>query len=572
MNANAGLWGPRFTPVAAGPKVVAAAALVLAACAAASTAGPSLSATPETGAKALPPASVAGDSIPGEEEPGPRADALITDYAAALIARPPVAFGWDSTFYRKYTDAGGIPVISSAKVPDAALLVARDIINHMLLKRPDVRAEVIRNGSRVGIMAITEFTTDIPEQRDWKKPAIDDRRLTPGERARYNEPGGIGSMTDKEYWDRRARGMGGRYTTAAEENVLGYPGTRYFGEHILVHEFSHGLMSAVRNADTALYRQLQDAYRNAQQRKLYLSPNGSPHYAVNTIAEYWAEGTQWWFWSNYPATFAKGGVAEGERQEIWSPADLKRYDPALYDVLGRMYPDNRIPLDIYHGKRLRSGGVGASGAGGVSAAAGGARAAQPLLLDPTDARWNEAAPAVYVAEFGTSRGVFAIEVRRDWAPLGADRFYHLVRNGYFDEGRFHRVLPGYIAQWGLHGNPEVYRAWKEQYFADDPVRESNTRGAIGFAMTGPNLRSVQVYINLADNSRNDTIGFAPFGRVIEGMEVVDSLYSGYGENSGGGLRGGKQGPLEEGGNAYLAREYPKLDFIRWARIRSSRSQ
>jgi homoserine O-acetyltransferase len=176
-----------------------------------------------------------------------------------------------------------------------------------------------------------------------------------------------------------------------------------------------------------------------------------------------------------------------------------------------------------------------------------------------------------VAEFGTSRGVFAIEVRRDWAPHGADRFYNLVRNGYFDEGRFHRVLPGYIAQWGLHGDPEVYAAWKEQYIPDDPVKESNTRGAIGFAMTGPNLRTVQVYINLADNSRNDTVGFAPFGRVIDGMEVVDSLYSGYGETAGGGLRGGKQGPLEQGGSPYLAREYPLLDFIRWARIRSSRS-
>ena len=488
-----------------------------------------------------------------QPEPRPRADALIADYAAAVLGPPPAAFGWDTAFYRKYADAEGIPVISSSMVPDEALLVARDIINHMLLQRPDVRAEMIRSGSRVGIMAITEFTTDIPEQRDWKKPALDDRRLTPGERARYNEPGGIGSMTDQEYWNRRARGMGGRYTTAAEENILGYPGTRYFGEHILVHEFSHSIMSAVRAVDTLLYRQLQDAFRSAQERKLYLAPSGSPHYAVNTIAEYWAEGTQWWFWSNFPATFAAGGSPDGARTEVWSPEDLKRYDPALYDVLSRMYPDHHIPLDVYHGRRLRSVRPDS-----VSLAS---------LRRPDDPRWAEAAPARYVAEFETTRGSFAIEVSRDWAPYGADRFYNLVRNGYFNEGRFHRVLAGYIAQWGVHGDPAIYRAWKDRYIPSDPPKQSNVRGTIGFAMTSPEKRATQVYINLADNSRNDPQGFAPFGRVIEGMAVVDSLYSGYGEAAGGGLRAGKQGPLAQGGNAWLGRGYPKLDWIIRARIR-----
>src|SRR5690606_27160403 len=143
---------------------------------------------------------------------------------------------------------------------------------------------------------------------------------------------------------------------------------------------------------------------------------------------------------------------------------------------------------------------------------------------------------VYVAEFETSRGRFAIEVPREWAPAGADRFYNLVRNGYYDDGRFHRVLPGYIVQWGVHGDPSIYRLWRERYIPADPLKRSNVRGTIGFAMTEPHLRTTQVYINLADNSRNDPEGLAPFGRVLEGMEVVDALYAEYGERAGGGLR------------------------------------
>jgi len=172
-----------------------------------------------------------------------------------VIAR----FKLDTSFYKKYASAGGIPVISSALVPDEALLVTRDIMVHMLSKRPDLKADIIQRGGRVGVMATTEMTTDIPEQREWKKPTLDDRRLTDGERARYNEPGGIGSMTDKQYWDRRARGMGGTFTTCAEENVLGYPGTRYYGEHILVHEFSHSIEASVRRVDPTLHAELQDA-------------------------------------------------------------------------------------------------------------------------------------------------------------------------------------------------------------------------------------------------------------------------------------------------------------------------
>jgi cyclophilin family peptidyl-prolyl cis-trans isomerase len=507
-------------------------------------------------------APLAGQSVPpaapGRAAAGaarPQADALVRDYVSASISTPPSSFGWDTTFYRKYVDALGIPIISSARVPDEAVLVARDIVIHMTAKRPDVRAAMIERGTRVGVMAITEMTTDIPEQRDWKKPAIDDRRLTPGERARYNEPGGIGSMTDQEYWNRRARGMGGRYTTGAEENILGYPGTRYYGENILVHEFSHGIMGALRTADSALYARLEVAYQQARDRKLYLSPRGSPHYAVNTIGEYWAEGTQWWFWSNYPATFASHGV----EQEVWSPRDLERYDPELYDILSSVYPDHHIPLDVYHGRRLRPRDIeNAPVADTVRL---------DLLRQPEHPRWQEQAPARYHAEFETTRGRFILEVHRDWSPHGADRFYNLVRNGYYDGGRFHRVLAGYIVQWGVHGSPAVNSIWKTRFIPDDSVVQSNTRGFIGYAMTGPNLRATQVYINTADNSRNDAQGFSPFGRVIDGMDVVDSLYSGYGRDSGDGLRAGTQGPLEEGGNAYLAREYPELDYIIRARIR-----
>jgi hypothetical protein len=285
-------------------------------------------------------ASLTSSSEVGHTPGVPRPDALITDYADATITLPPDSLGLDAEFYKKYTNAGGIPIISSARVPDAALLVARDIVNHMLLKRPDIRQYMAENGQRVGVMAIDEMTTDIPEQRDWKKPAYDDRRLTDGERERYYEPGGIASMTDQEYWNRRARGMGGRYTTCAEENVLGYPGTRYFGEHILVHEFSHGIHGAIRRVDPDLAADIQAAYDDAMEAGRF-----GRHYAANTVAEYWAEGTQWWFWSNYQACF-------GETR-MWSPDDLKAYDPKLFELLGRVYADHHIPMDVYHGTNLR---------------------------------------------------------------------------------------------------------------------------------------------------------------------------------------------------------------------------
>jgi homoserine O-acetyltransferase/O-succinyltransferase len=170
-------------------------------------------------------------------------------------------------------------------------------------------------------------------------------------------------------------------------------------------------------------------------------------------------------------------------------------------------------------------------------------------------------PDVYSVTIATTKGAFTLEIHRDWAPRGADRFYELVRAHYFDDSRFFRVVPNYIAQFGIAGNPAVASAWREKTIPDDPVRESNARGTIAYAMTGPGARSTELYINLADNRRLDAQGFAPIGLVSAGMDVVDSLYSGYGEASGGGMRAGHQSPLFESGNAWLDEHFPKLDKL-----------
>jgi hypothetical protein len=264
---------------------------------------------------------------------------LVIDYVEAMVVPPPTTLGLD-TFYKKYSDAFGIPIVSSEKVPDAALLMARDIVNYMLIKRFDVRSELIKKKARVLVMAHTEMETDLPERRDWKKPTNEDRRLTPGERENYDKPGGIASMTDREYWNKRARGMGGTVTSCAEENILGYPGTRYYGEHILVHEFSHNIMGGLRTADPALYKEIEEAYEVAKNKGLYKG-----QYAINTVAEYWAEGSQWWFWSNYE--FYDGGT------RVQSPDDLKAYDPVLYAILDRVYQGHQIPADVYYAKNVR---------------------------------------------------------------------------------------------------------------------------------------------------------------------------------------------------------------------------
>ena len=184
-----------------------------------------------------------------------------------------------------------------------------------------------------------------------------------------------------------------------------------------------------------------------------------------------------------------------------------------------------------------------------------------LLLEPDAPFWAQPAPPRYSVGIETMRGRFVIEVERALAPRGADRFYRLVGAGYFDDSRFSRVVPGFIAQFGIPGDPAITRVWQHRVIEDDSVRTSNVRGTIAYAMTGPNTRTTQLFISLVDNSRLDAQGFAPIGRVVAGMEVVDGLYGGYGESSGGGMRAGKQGRVLEEGNAYLDKDFPMLDHL-----------
>ena len=189
-----------------------------------------------------------------------------------------------------------------------------------------------------------------------------------------------------------------------------------------------------------------------------------------------------------------------------------------------------------------------------------------LLLRPDAAYWNEPSPAEYKVSMETTKGTFVIAVTRALAPRGADRFYRLVRAGYFDDSRFFRVVPGFIAQFGIPGDPAITQVWKDRRMPDDSARASNVRGAIAYAMTGPNTRTTQLFISLVDNSRIDVQGFAPIGRVVSGMEVVDRLYGGYGETAGGGMRAGRQDRMLLEGNRHLDRDFPKLDRILRARV------
>jgi peptidyl-prolyl cis-trans isomerase A (cyclophilin A) len=190
-----------------------------------------------------------------------------------------------------------------------------------------------------------------------------------------------------------------------------------------------------------------------------------------------------------------------------------------------------------------------------------ARVSAPVLTGQQDA----AAPATFRARFETTKGNFVIEVHRNWAPHGADRFYALVKGHYFDGVRFFRVISGFMAQFGIHGDPKISRQWRDRSIPDDPVAHSNARGTVTFATAGPNTRTTQMFINYADNHALDPQGFAPIGVVIEGMDVVDKLYAGYGDGAPEGS-GPDQGRIENEGNAYLAHDFPKLDVITNARL------
>ena len=194
-------------------------------------------------------------------------------------------------------------------------------------------------------------------------------------------------------------------------------------------------------------------------------------------------------------------------------------------------------------------------------------AVDEALLHPDGPAMTQRAPDRFVVRLDTSKGPMRIEVIRAWAPHGADRFFNLVRHGYYDRAKFFRVIKDQWAQFGIHAEPRVAKLWRTQTFPDDPAGQSNVRGTIAFAFAVPNGCTTQVFINLRDNSAtHDKEPFVPFGRVIEGMDVADALYSDYGAASGGGIRAGKQDRLFDGGNAYLDREFPRLDFIRAAVI------
>jgi peptidyl-prolyl cis-trans isomerase A (cyclophilin A) len=191
--------------------------------------------------------------------------------------------------------------------------------------------------------------------------------------------------------------------------------------------------------------------------------------------------------------------------------------------------------------------------------------ASPGFTDP--AKLTEKAPETFKAQFDTTKGKFTIEVARSLSPNGADRFYNLVRSGYFKDIAFFRVIPGFMCQFGIHGDPNVSAKWRAAAIPDDPVKGSNTRGTITFATAGPNTRTTQLFINFADNSNLDGMGFSPFGKVTEGMDVVDKINGEYGEGAPRG-RGPDQGRVQGEGNTYLKKDFPNLDYIKSATILS----
>jgi len=191
-----------------------------------------------------------------------------------------------------------------------------------------------------------------------------------------------------------------------------------------------------------------------------------------------------------------------------------------------------------------------------------------LLLTPDSPEFTRPAPASCVVRLETTKGNVDIEVTRAWAPIGADRFVNLVRNGYYDDNRFFRVAPGRWVQFGISGDPAISKAWRTKTLVDDPFKESNVRGTVAFAFAVPNGRTTQVFFNLRDNSpTHDKEPFTPFGKVLAGLELIDGVNAEYGEGPGG-IRAGKQDPYFDGGNAWLLREFPRLDYIRRAAVLS----
>jgi hypothetical protein len=242
-------------------------------------------------------------------------------YSLAALALA-LQVGPTQPFYAQRLDAAGLPVVASARAPVEALQAARAIVTDMLAHRPDLARWLAAAGYRVAVMAPDETTTDLPEQAHWTRPAPDDPRLTRCERKHYATR--IGAMTDRQYWNARARGMSGPLTSAGAENILALPGDRYRGENILVHEFAHDVLHAIRAVDAPLYARVEQAYADALRHGRWRG-----EYASTTIDEYWAVGTQFHFNSARIALF--------DKVRVLSHRDLARYDPALAKVLRAAY-------------------------------------------------------------------------------------------------------------------------------------------------------------------------------------------------------------------------------------------
>ena len=211
---------------------------------------------------------------------------------------------------------------------------------------------------------------------------------------------------------------------------------------------------------------------------------------------------------------------------------------------------------------ILAGLAGLTGAIALASAQDGGQPDRALLLHPDNPEMNRRAPDVAHVRLETTRGIIRLEMRRAWAPHGVDRFYNLVREGFYDDAPVFRVLAGRWAQFGINGDPKIAQLWRTRTISDDPRVVSNLRGTVAFAFKDPNGRTTQVFINLRDNSAtHDAEPFVPIAKVIEGMDVADALYSEYGEQAGGGIRAGKQDPVFAGGNEYLKRNFPRLDYI-----------
>ncbi|MFZ5519175.1 MAG: peptidylprolyl isomerase [Candidatus Zhuqueibacterota bacterium] len=216
---------------------------------------------------------------------------------------------------------------------------------------------------------------------------------------------------------------------------------------------------------------------------------------------------------------------------------------------------------MIHRQKIRTLLVVALGIVMLMAVTSGCSKKPSPLLKPDLLELSASAPEVFRVQFETSEGNFVIEAHRSWSPIGVDRLYHLVKNNFYDDARFFRVIKGFMVQFGYHGDPLVIKAWSNMTIADDPVVQSNLRGYVSYAKSNmPNSRSTQLFINYRDNPYLDRSGFSPIGRVIEGMDVVDKLYGGYGEGAPGGA-GPSQEDIQLGGNAYLTANFPDLDYI-----------